>query len=273
MSLARDSSERYVEEAHCLLQDLCKAGISAQVQLPNMTLRDKLLPPNCTSVDFALLPLKEPRRPGAYGARIDRVSAVHTCPFAETLALDNDIHILNASRVLGWFDHLKSSTSISGIRAPVGVPKGHETKRVPSSFGEINGGVLFLRCPRVQPILDSWLSELQHKTSKDGHDQMPLRISVYKHRGSFEYAPANVMCRTVWKSSCALVHDHDRVNCPSRIRSPTPTNLVKSIVPTPSSFLRVDLWDSFTVTGAPMLATAAIGCIICCRRRNAKWGQ
>ena len=66
-------------------------------------------------------------------------------------------------------------------------------------------------------IAKEWLRELEKGTSKDGHDQMPLRKVLYRHRNDVYDLPARVQRRGLSHSPCEgeplLWHAHrsDRV--------------------------------------------------------------
>ena len=66
-------------------------------------------------------------------------------------------------------------------------------------------------------IAKEWLRELEQGTSKDGHDQMPLRKVLYRHRNDVYDLPARVQRRGLSHSPCEgeplLWHAHrsDRV--------------------------------------------------------------
>ena len=66
-------------------------------------------------------------------------------------------------------------------------------------------------------IAKEWLRELEKGTSKDGHDQMPLRKVLYRHRNDVYDLPARVQRRGLSHSPCdgepLLWHAHraDRV--------------------------------------------------------------
>ena len=66
-------------------------------------------------------------------------------------------------------------------------------------------------------IAKEWLRELEKGTSKDGHDQMPLRKVLYRHRNDVYDLPARVQRRGLSHPPCEgeplLWHAHrsDRV--------------------------------------------------------------
>ena len=71
--------------------------------------------------------------------------------------------------------------------------------------------------PLAFAIAKEWLRELEKGTSKDGHDQMPLRKVLYRHRNDVYDLPARVQRRGLSHSPCEgeplLWHAHrsDRV--------------------------------------------------------------
>ena len=68
----------------------------------------------------------------------------------------------------------------------------------------------------VRRIAKEWLRELEKGTSKDGHDQMPLRKVLYRHRNDVYDLPARVQRRGLshspcdWASRCAWHAHTDR---------------------------------------------------------------
>ena len=131
------------------------------------------------------------------------------------------VRLWNASLALGWFDALPASAFVSGRWAPNRQPGGHRTDRVPPSFGEVNGGTMYYRCPHAQPTLDAWAREMA-TTSADGHDQMALRIALYERREHFAPAPdfvcrdykgddsTQLMLEKARAGGCAILHSHNQ---------------------------------------------------------------
>ena len=79
-------------------------------------------------------------------------------------------------------------------------------------------GVIFWAEPTKSVVIaKEWLRELEKGTSKDGHDQMPLRKVLYRHRNDVYDLPARVQRRGLSHSPCEgeplLWHAHrsDRV--------------------------------------------------------------
>ena len=97
-------------------------------------------------------------------------------------------------------------------------PRQHRLHGVPHKFCERNSGVIFWAEPtKSVAIAKEWLRELEKGTSKDGHDQMPLRKVLYRHRNDVYDLPARVQRRGLSHSPCEgeplLWHAHraDRV--------------------------------------------------------------
>ena len=89
---------------------------------------------------------------------------------------------------------------------------------MPHKFCERNSGVIFWAEPTKSVVIaKEWLRELEKGTSKDGHDQMPLRKVLYRHRNDVYDLPARVQRRGLSHSPCEgeplLWHAHrsDRV--------------------------------------------------------------
>ena len=142
--VATNSSEKYYHEMRCLLGDLCRARVPTRVLLPPALPTaywqdlDRWAPPGCAPyVSVRWLTGSHPLRSSAdverawdqqraraqqgsflasappaatshaartYQARMDKVDGIRTCPFRETLYLDSDVRLWNASLALGWFD-------------------------------------------------------------------------------------------------------------------------------------------------------------------------
>jgi hypothetical protein len=160
--------------------------------------------------------------------RLSKVRAVASCPFAETLYLDNDIRLWNATRALGWFDSMNASVLVSGLAAPVPVPRGHETSQVPLNFPEVNGGTLYCRCPAAKPIFRLWEHGMHSDTSKDGHDQMALRLALWAHREQFQLLPSGgathkLVCRHRLDGNCVGVWHVSRDQTAAAIQNSSST--------------------------------------------------
>ena len=71
--------------------------------------------------------------------------------------LDNDINLKlpTLDNLFATFDVMRSKGKVVGILKDPGVPPGHETPDVPSSFGERNGGVVFWG-PGSRAVAEEW---------------------------------------------------------------------------------------------------------------------
>ncbi|KAH8063230.1 hypothetical protein JL722_2393 [Aureococcus anophagefferens] len=99
-----------------------------------------------------------------------------------TLYIDNDVAIRRdgVDGLFAMFDAMRKEKKAVGLQiAHNCVPKLHETK-VPKSFCERNGGVMFLGdAGKAREILERWSAEIRAHPSKDGHDQMSLRTVLF----------------------------------------------------------------------------------------------
>jgi hypothetical protein len=148
-------------------------------------------------------------------ARVFKIAAVQSCPYAETLYLDNDAAVQNASQSLAWFDRMGRRAVLSGRQfGPSRLAT--RTTLVPDNFREIQSGVLYVRCPAAQPLLQRWRELYQSKANQQlvSNDQFTLRIAVYEmgREDSTRFAglPARYHCRPEARlnGSCVVVHDH-----------------------------------------------------------------
>ena len=102
-----------------------------------------------------------------------------------TLYIDNDVAIRRSGvdGLFAMFDAMRKEKKAVGLQiAHNCVPKLHETK-VPKSFCERNGGVMFLGdAKKSREILERWSAEIRAHPSKDGHDQMSLRTVLFEFR-------------------------------------------------------------------------------------------
>ena len=191
---------KHTNDLACVVKQLCKLHIEATVMVQSESafgmIKSQLTGEPCSGVALTWMPLLPPNVSAGRHGRVLRknardvlqwrhfkVSAIQRCPYSETLYLDNDVWLRNASRLLGWFDRLGNRTLISGRRTPAGVTPGLDTPQVPSSFPEINSGTLFLRCPQSRLITDNWRTYLETKGHNSlGRDQKALRIAMYEQR-------------------------------------------------------------------------------------------
>ena len=94
-------------------------------------------------------------------------------------------------------------------------PRQHRLHGVPHKFCERNSGVIFWAEPtKSVAIAKEWLRELEKGTSKDGHDQMPLRKVLWRYRDVLYDLPETTQCRRCTRRTgrdpCAylLWHNH-----------------------------------------------------------------
>ena len=175
----------------------------------------RLSPADCTTVTI----IAEPRNPltevtlsnlhfknrvthfePAY-AKVHKISTTCLCPFPQTLFLDVDIVILNATRLFRGFGTM-GEAAISARRDFDNneTNLGAETTLVPSSFPEMNSGIIFMQCPQARPIMTAWLENyMSGKIALLGEgdsasqvaipqirDQMSFRVTLYQHRDQYK---------------------------------------------------------------------------------------
>lgn len=133
------------------------------------------------------------------------------CPFDETIYVDNDISIRDATAVFDkGFGGMPASVAVGVTIAGMCVPPGHELPDVPPDFCERQGGVLFLRCPTSRPLMHEWLTTFDDYPSNDGHDQPALRRVVFNAPHAFHEVPRDIFnCRHPCKKSssrCLIYH-------------------------------------------------------------------
>ena len=115
--------------------------------------------------------------------------------------------------LFGIFDTMLSQGKTVGILKDPGVPPGHEVDSIPEWFGERNGGVAFWG-PGSVDVAEAWVAEMRFNTTKDGHDQMPLRKVLWRYRDVLYDLPATTQCRRCTRRTgrdpCAylLWHNH-----------------------------------------------------------------
>jgi len=137
-----------------------------------------------------------------------------------TLYVDNDIALKRGAvgDLFRVFDKMAAARKAVAL-APshVCAPKQHRLGGVPSHFCERNSGLMFLAGAEARAVVAEWFHELKHHTSADGHDQMPLRKVLYRHRKALYDLPKKIQCRGHGSNPCAegaLVwhwHRNDRV--------------------------------------------------------------
>ena len=138
-----------------------------------------------------------------------------------TLCIDNDVALRRSAvdALFALFDTVRKNKKAVGLnQAHICSPRQHRLHGVPHKFCERNSGVIFWAEPTKSVVIaKEWLRELEKGTSKDGHDQMPLRKVLYRHRNDVYDLPARVQRRGLSHSPCdgepLLWHAHraDRV--------------------------------------------------------------
>ena len=138
-----------------------------------------------------------------------------------TLCIDNDVALRRSAvdALFALFDTVRKNKKAVGLnQAHICSPRQHRLHGVPHKFCERNSGVIFWAEPTKSVVIaKEWLRELEKGTSKDGHDQMPLRKVLYRHRNDVYDLPARVQRRGLSHSPCEgeplLWHAHraDRV--------------------------------------------------------------
>ena len=118
--------------------------------------------------------------------------------------LDNDV-TLNR-RVIGKlfaiFDRMAAKGKAVGLvgldttRPTYCVPGSHMVDHIPKSFCERNGGQIFFGPgAEATAIARDWLHELRDHQTPDGHDQMPLRKVLWRHRDALYDLNHKAQCR------------------------------------------------------------------------------
>ena len=132
-----------------------------------------------------------------------------------TLYIDNDVQLRLpvVDELFAIFDTMRANGKTVGILKDPGVPPGHEVADIPEWFGERNGGVAFWG-PGSVDVAEAWVAEMRFNTTKDGHDQMPLRKVLWRYRDVLYDLPATTQCRRCTRRTgrdpCAylLWHNH-----------------------------------------------------------------
>mmetsp|Transcript_9230 Transcript_9230/g.19960 ORF Transcript_9230/g.19960 Transcript_9230/m.19960 type:complete len:307 (-) Transcript_9230:177-1097(-) len=161
------------------------------------------------------------------GFRKFKIGAIQTCPYPETLYIDNDIYMMDAHAVLTWFDQMNSTAFVGARSNPAGSAggtDGEDADIVPADFMMVNAGVLFLRCPAAQGLLDRWAELYESRTNPNGKDQRSFRAALYPHREHLQMLPRKFNCRpshadntteharTEYAKDCVLRHFHGQCN-------------------------------------------------------------
>lgn len=116
-----------------------------------------------------------------------------------TLYLDNDIALRRdaVDELFGHLDAMKRSHKAVGLaESHICIPPSHKAHGVPKGFCERNGGLIYFAPGNAsRAIVDDWLAELERHTSSDGHDQMPLRVVLWRHKQELFDLPAHIQIR------------------------------------------------------------------------------
>lgn len=212
-----------------MLRDICATPFPARLVVrtaAEAAVARRFLP--CAAISVAILGAarRRRRRLGTMlTSRLFKVGALAaSLPLwpGGTLYLDNDVALRRdaVGALFGFFDDMRRTHKAVGLaKSHICIPKSHHA-RVPKGFCERNGGVVFFAPGnRSKAIADEWLAELERHTSADGHDQMPLRIVLWRNRDALFDLPSEVQIRSKrtgdpCKSASALLWhvDHaDRV--------------------------------------------------------------
>ena len=191
--------DRY-DDLGAVLRDICRTSFRARliVDTPKEVAKaERFLP--CEQISVAPLEVDEHRRLEVAPLDIEhrrlkidiklrffKVDAIlkgldYAFP-GGTLYIDNDVAIRRdgVDGLFAMFDAMRKEKKAVGLQiAYTCLPKDHETK-VPESFCERNGGVMFLGdAKKSREILERWSAEIRAHPSKDGHDQMSLRTVLF----------------------------------------------------------------------------------------------
>ena len=194
--------DRY-DDLGAVLRDICRTSFRARliVDTPKEVAKaERFLP--CEQISVAPLEVDEHRRLDVAPLDIEhrrlkidiklrffKVDAIlkgldYAFP-GGTLYIDNDVAIRRdgVDGLFAMFDAMRKEKKAVGLQiAYTCLPKDHETK-VPESFCERNGGVMFLGdAKKSREILERWSEELRAHPSKDGHDQVSLRTVLFDFR-------------------------------------------------------------------------------------------
>ena len=170
-----------------VLRDICRTSFRARLIVgtaKEAAKAERVLP--CDQIVVAPLEVEEHRRLTDIELRFFKVDAIlkgldYAFP-GGTLYIDNDVAIRRSGvdDLFAMFDAIRKEKKAIGLQtAHVCLPKNHKTK-VPKSFCERNGGVMFLGdAGKAREILERWSAEIRAHPSKDGHDQMSLRTVLF----------------------------------------------------------------------------------------------
>ena len=190
-----------------ILRDVCATPYPARlvVRTPSEKARAERFRP-CPKIEIVALEATDApmeRLARATSLRLFKVGALAAnLPLYKdgTLYLDNDIAIRRdrADVLMGLFDEVRKRHKALGVtKSHVCIPRGHWTSEVPPGYCERNGGILFFSAAnRSAALAREWLEEMREGTSKDGHDQMPLRKVLWRHRDDEVFdLPVGIQCR------------------------------------------------------------------------------
>lgn len=220
---------------NCTIIKLCKNKVSVIVYLPMKNITEQKIVSNYGCPTIIYLPYTSPDKiqeptvtsiskvkPRAFDrtlihARAFKIRSIRSCPFDQTLYLDNDIDIVDLKKVLDWFDIMKSKKNVISMKNDNTVHPGHQYK-VGHHVHERNSGVMYLMCksPIVKQMLEHWEYAYFNHAAFDHHDQGPLIVTLdkyYEHRESILDLPEHYNCRynlyKVKRSSCYINHVHE----------------------------------------------------------------
>ena len=192
-----------------ILRDVCATPFPARlvVRTPSEKARAEQFRP-CPKIEIVALEATDApmeRLARATSLRLFKVGALAAnLPLYKdgTLYLDNDIAIRRdrADVLMGLFDEVRKRHKALGVTKVQGagqcIPRGHRTSEVPPGYCERNGGILFFSAAnRSAALAREWLEEMREGTSKDGHDQMPLRKVLWRHRDDEVFdLPVGIQC-------------------------------------------------------------------------------
>mmetsp|Transcript_35076 Transcript_35076/g.105681 ORF Transcript_35076/g.105681 Transcript_35076/m.105681 type:complete len:300 (+) Transcript_35076:516-1415(+) len=190
------------DDLGALLRDVCATPYPARLVVGDASEQALALKNRpCTTVDVAVYQHPGGRRLTDVHLRYFKVGAIaSSLPlYTYTLSLDNDVALRRGAvdELFAIFDVIRKNGKALGLSgAHVCAPRQHKLKGVSSKFCERNSGMIFFAEPaRSAKIAAAWLRELEHHTSKDGHDQMPLRKVLYANRDHLYDVPKKTQCR------------------------------------------------------------------------------
>ena len=205
-----------------IMRDVCATPFPARlvVRTPSEKARAEQFRP-CPRIEIVALEATDApmeRLARATSLRLFKVGALAAnLPLYKdgTLYLDNDIAIRRdrADVLMGLFDEVRKRHKALGVtKSHVCIPRGHWTSEVPPGYCERNGGILFFSAAnRSAALAREWLAEMRQGTSTDGHDQMPLRKVLWRHRDDEVFdLPVGIQCRGPNCDPCSTKgHMHD----------------------------------------------------------------